>query len=158
MNEIVRLYTTWTLKSVKNYSIQFIWLSYLRYNFITGLYPFEGDNIYKLYENIGKGVYSIPNDVDKSLESLLRGMLSKDIEERFSLQQIKRHPWTIARTLRNYEEVPIPPLRGDEWHTMTVLPYLMEHHYGVDNDPTYYTEHELNGRVIFSWTCLHLDS
>lgn len=31
------------------------------YNITTGLYPF-GDNIYKLFENIGKGDYTIPGD------------------------------------------------------------------------------------------------
>ncbi|XP_015601385.1 serine/threonine-protein kinase STK11 isoform X2 [Cephus cinctus] len=114
------------------------------YNITTGEYPFEGDNIYKLYENIGKGEYTIPAEVEDPLKSLLQGMLQKDIDKRFTLQQIRQHPWTICRPPKTLEEVPIPPLRGDEWHTMTVLPYLMEHHYGVDNDPTYYTEHQLN--------------
>lgn len=30
------------------------------YNITTGSYPFEGDNIYRLLENIGKGVWSVP--------------------------------------------------------------------------------------------------
>lgn len=117
-----------------------------RYNITTGVYPFEGDNIYKLYENIGKGTFTIPEEVDKPLENLLRGMLRKDMDERLTLQQVKSHPWTISRPSQTSEEVPIPALRDDEWHTMTVLPYLMEHHYGVDNDPTYFTEHQLNGQ------------
>ena len=44
-----------------------------RYNMATGLYPFEGDNIYKLFENIGKGIYTIPDSVDDNLRSLLQG-------------------------------------------------------------------------------------
>ena len=44
-----------------------------RYNITTGLYPFEGENIYKLFENIGKGKYSIPDTVDSVLSSLLEG-------------------------------------------------------------------------------------
>ncbi|XP_033223639.1 serine/threonine-protein kinase STK11 [Belonocnema kinseyi] len=114
------------------------------YNLTTGVYPFEGDNIYKLYENIGKGVYTIPPEVEEPLKSLLIGMLKKEVEERFTLQEIRRHPWTISRLPRTLEEVPIPPLRGNEWHTMTVLPYLMDYNYGVDNGPTYVTEHQLN--------------
>ncbi|XP_043463411.1 serine/threonine-protein kinase STK11 [Leptopilina heterotoma] len=114
------------------------------YNFTTGVYPFEGDNIYKLYENIGKGVYTIPDEIDDCLKSLLAGMLEKDVDKRFSLQEIRRHPWIISRPQKTLEEVPIPPLRGDEWHTMTALPYLMEHHYGTDNNSTYFTEHQLN--------------
>lgn len=47
-----------------------------RYNITTGLYPFEADNIYKLFECIGKGEFTIPTDVDSSLESLLRGRFS----------------------------------------------------------------------------------
>lgn len=44
-----------------------------RYNITTGLYPFEGDNIYKLFENIGKGEYVIPDCVDKLLADLIKG-------------------------------------------------------------------------------------
>ncbi|KFQ70340.1 Serine/threonine-protein kinase STK11, partial [Phaethon lepturus] len=43
------------------------------YNITTGLYPFEGDNIYKLFENIGKGDYTIPEDCGPPLSDLLRG-------------------------------------------------------------------------------------
>lgn len=46
-------------------------------------------------------------------------------------------------------QVPIPPLRGDEWHNMTVLPYLVDHYYDDPNEEVngtqYFTEHELNG-------------
>lgn len=44
-----------------------------RYNITTGLYPFEGDNIYKLFENIGKGDFTIPEDCGPPLSDLLRG-------------------------------------------------------------------------------------
>lgn len=51
--------------------------------------------------------------------------------------------------------MPIPPLKGDEWHCMTVLPYLMDHYYEENTnqgiDPVeYITEHELNGTLILS--------
>lgn len=48
-----------------------------RYNITTGLYPFEGDNIYKLFENIGKGDYTIPEDCGPPLSDLLRGESSQ---------------------------------------------------------------------------------
>ena len=48
---------------------------FYRYNITTGLYPFEGENIYKLFENIGKGEYSIPDSIDKLLNTLLKGKL-----------------------------------------------------------------------------------
>ena len=75
------------------------------YNFVTGEYPFEGDTIFKLFENIGKGEFSVPPtvrfvllkrlnlyfclmfppQVDRVLESLLRLMLDKEPEERGGL-------------------------------------------------------------------------
>lgn len=39
----------------------------------TGVYPFEGDNIFKLFENIGKGQYQIPDGVEDNLKDLLTG-------------------------------------------------------------------------------------
>jgi serine/threonine-protein kinase 11 len=33
------------------------------YNFITGEYPFEGDTIFKLFENIGRGEFTVPQTV-----------------------------------------------------------------------------------------------
>jgi serine/threonine-protein kinase 11 len=84
-------------------------LSY-RYNLCTGKYPFEGDNIYKLFENIGKGEYTIPEDVDALLSDLITGrfsisppsqsvaclnlvsgMLQYKAEQRLSISQIRNH-------------------------------------------------------------------
>lgn len=117
------------------------------YNITTGLYPFEGDNIYKLFENIGKGDFTIPSEIEQPLKSLIEGMLRKDPVERFSLQEVKRHTWCNRKPPKTEALVPIPPLRGDEWHCMTVLPYLVDHYY--DEEPLeeqYFTEHELNER------------
>ncbi|CDQ83241.1 unnamed protein product [Oncorhynchus mykiss] len=61
------------------------------YNITTSLYPFEGDNIYKLFENIGKGDYSVPEECGPLLSGLLRGMLEYDPEKRFSIQNIRQH-------------------------------------------------------------------
>lgn len=65
-----------------------------RYNLITGKYPFEGDNIYRLFENIGKGDFTMPDSVEDPLRSLLFGMLDKDPYKRFNLQQIRQH-WYV---------------------------------------------------------------
>jgi len=47
----------------------------LSYNITTGQYPFEGDNIYKLFENIGRGEYTMPKTVDSLLASLIQGLV-----------------------------------------------------------------------------------
>lgn len=42
--------------------------------------------------------------------------------------------------------VSIPPLKGDELRSSTVLPYLDAYHYGTDEmEQDYYTEHDLTG-------------
>lgn len=117
------------------------------YNITTGSYPFEGDNVYRLFENIGKGTFTIPSHIEEPLRELLMGMLRKDPEKRLNLQQIKQHAWCNRKPARDSVEVPIPPLRDDEWHNMTVLPYLVDHYYesrSEDGDIQYFTEHQLN--------------
>ena len=46
---------------------------FFSYNITTGKYPFEGENIYKLFENIGRGEFTVPEEVDDTLADLLRG-------------------------------------------------------------------------------------
>ena len=47
--------------------------SYSRFNITTGKYPFEGDNIYKLFENIGKGIFTVPEECPELLKDMLIG-------------------------------------------------------------------------------------
>lgn len=68
---------------------------FFRYNITTGKYPFEGDNIYKLFENIGRGDFTIPEELEENICSLLKGMLHKDPDLRFTLQQVKNHRYAI---------------------------------------------------------------
>ncbi|EDO45439.1 predicted protein [Nematostella vectensis] len=98
------------------------------YNITTGKYPFEGDNIYRLFENIGKGEFSIPDEVDDSLSDLLKGMLNPDPEKRLTIEQIRNHRWVIKTHPLPRDPVAIPPLGGDEVRGMTVIPYLEDLH------------------------------
>lgn len=102
------------------------------YNITTGLYPFDGENIYKLFEVIGRGEYQMPADLDESLKHLIREMLKKDPEERASLQAVRSHRWVLSKPERTMEYVCLPPKGTDEKHSMTTLPFLHDHHYGQD--------------------------
>ncbi|XP_047566278.1 serine/threonine-protein kinase STK11 isoform X2 [Lutra lutra] len=106
------------------------------YNITTGLYPFEGDNIYKLFENIGKGDYTIPGDCGPPLSDLLRGMLEYEPARRFSIQQIRQHSWFRKKHAPAEEPVPIPPSADgkDRWRGMTVVPYLEDLHGCADDN------------------------
>uniref|UniRef100_A0A9J8CUJ7 Serine/threonine-protein kinase STK11 n=1 Tax=Cyprinus carpio carpio TaxID=630221 RepID=A0A9J8CUJ7_CYPCA len=87
------------------------------YNITTSLYPFEGDNIYKLFENIGKGDYTIPEDCGPLLSDLLRG-------------ELLFTPWVRKKHPPSELPVPIPPSAEmrDPWRSMTVVPYLEDLH------------------------------
>ena len=85
------------------------------FNFTTGEYPFEGDTIFKLFENIGKGEFTVPQSVsfmrcqwphhkgraalqvDKVLETLLRWMLATEAGDRPDMQAILAHDWCRKR-------------------------------------------------------------
>lgn len=99
------------------------------YNFTTGAYPFEGETIFKLFENIGKCDFSVPSYVDKVLESLLRSMLSKEPQDRPDISTIRQHDWCRKRFPRTGKAVSAPPHEGDPLLSTTVLPYLEALHF-----------------------------
>lgn len=66
----------------------FIETYFFRYNFCTGLYPYEGENIYQLFENISKGSYTIPEGLGDQLNIVLKGMLQYDPDKRFGVREV----------------------------------------------------------------------
>lgn len=122
------------------------------FNITTGKYPFEGENIFKLFEKIGEGVFELPESIDPLLGSLLEGMLLKEPHQRFSLQEIRDHGWFLKKHPKTEPAIRIPPLRGDENRDMTVLRYLESHHgyddYDDDDDSHYFTEHDVHAQRL----------
>jgi serine/threonine-protein kinase 11 len=118
------------------------------YNITTGLYPFEGDNIYRLLENIAKGVWSVPEGLDSNLTDLLLNMLRFDANERFTVQKIRNHSWFISSPINNNDAIPVPPLKGDSLRSSTVLPYLENYHYENRQNNVFFSEHEMNGELF----------
>ncbi|XP_022807879.1 serine/threonine-protein kinase STK11-like [Stylophora pistillata] len=99
------------------------------FNITTGKYPFEGENIYKLFENIGKGEFTVPEEVDDLLADLLRGMLNANPRNRFTIQQIRQHRWVCKNHWKTKHRVAIPPIvEGDMLRSMSVVPYLDDLH------------------------------
>ncbi|XP_059847123.1 serine/threonine-protein kinase STK11 isoform X2 [Mobula hypostoma] len=121
------------------------------YNITTGLYPFEGDNIYKLFENIGKGEYTIPEECGPLLTDLLRGMLEYDPVKRFSIQQIRQHNWFRKKHPQTENPVPIPPSpeTKDKWRSMTVVPYLEDLHGYNEDEEDLYSE-DVENEIIYT--------
>ena len=75
-----------------------VWASGITlFKFVTGYYPFEGENVYILFENISKAVLEIPNHLDELLQSLLKGLLERDVNKRLTIADAKNHHW-VRRT------------------------------------------------------------
>lgn len=117
-----------------------IWLvGVIFYNIIMGLYFFEGDNIYKLFENIGKGSYVILGDCGFLFFDLLKGMFEYELVKRFFIWQIWQYSWFWKKYF--LVEVLVFILLSldikDWWCSMIVVLYL-EDLYGVDEDEDFF--------------------
>lgn len=74
-----------------------IWSSgIILYAMICGYLPFEDSNNDVLYKKITDGKFSIPNFVSEPAKDLLRKILNTDPYRRYTIQQIKAHPWFNA--------------------------------------------------------------
>ncbi|XP_014668970.1 PREDICTED: serine/threonine-protein kinase STK11-like isoform X2 [Priapulus caudatus] len=118
------------------------------YNITTGKYPYEGDNIYKLFEHIGKGDYTIPEECDHLLTELLSGLLQKDPYDRFTIKEIKNHDWFRKKHPKTLDYVYFLP-RPDEYRSMTVVPYLEDlHNYYMEDEEESYAERGKREAVV----------
>jgi serine/threonine-protein kinase 11 len=124
-----------------------IWSSGITlFNFVTGSYPFEGNTIFRLFENIGKGEFEVPRpEVDSVLEGLIRGMLTKDFDDRFSVKQVREHDWCRKRYPCNAPPVTVQPRNDDPNLSTSVIPYLQILHFGDEGESEndVITEHDL---------------
>ncbi|XP_034824516.1 serine/threonine-protein kinase stk11 [Maniola hyperantus] len=114
------------------------------YNMTTGRYPFEGDNVYRLLEAIGRGEPAPPpQNLAPTLQLLLVHMLKRNPDERPTVQEIRRHDWIRSRPPLLSGETLVGPRsrRSDELHSSTVIPYLVERHYASAHH--FFTERDL---------------
>jgi serine/threonine-protein kinase 11 len=133
------------------------------YNLVTGRLPFEADNIYLLFQTIGKGIYTIPNDIEPHLTSLINGLLHINKNLRFTLEQIKQHDWFRRRPPRTFEYLPFPHLALNRFQTFTMYDYLTELHQpsilsedeqiNIPYDNSSVQQKESNGRSKLNCSC-----
>ncbi|CAF0809293.1 unnamed protein product [Adineta steineri] len=98
------------------------------YNLVTGRLPFEADNIYLLFQAIGTGLYTIPDDIEPHLTSLIHGLLHINKSVRFTIEQIKHHDWFRRRPPRTFDIIPFPSQALNRFQTFTMYDYLTELH------------------------------
>jgi serine/threonine-protein kinase 11 len=103
------------------------------FHLVTGDYPFKGETHYKLYENIKNNDLVIPEYVDKELAYLLGGMLEKEEEKRFSIDQIKETKWFKTKLIDEKKEESFHLI--DRWRSFSLSPYI-EQYISQSNEQT----------------------
>lgn len=63
------------------------------YAMICGYLPFDDPDTQELYKKIMSGDYSIPSHVSPEGRQLIKLILNTDPEKRFTIDQIRSHPW-----------------------------------------------------------------
>ncbi|OMJ72812.1 hypothetical protein SteCoe_28645 [Stentor coeruleus] len=90
-------------KSYNGLSVD-IWSSgIVLYAMICGFLPFEDSNTASLYQRIIKGHYEVPEWLSNDAKTLLSHVLDTNPETRYSIDQIRSHPWmknTIPKVLK----------------------------------------------------------
>ena len=84
-----------------NQSVDLWSLGTLIYELVIGCPPFKGDNIEEIFEEIKKGKYIFPNNIEISFEcvNFINGLLRFDRDKRMKWHQIKEHPFYKGNAL-----------------------------------------------------------
>ena len=90
-----------------------------------GYLPFEDPNTAQLYKKILLGEFKCAKWVSTEARDLLKKVLNTNPEERYSIEQIKQHPWTL---ISNNRSLPIIDRKIEE-KILELLP-----NYGIDSE------------------------
>ncbi|KNE65163.1 CAMK/CAMKL/AMPK protein kinase [Allomyces macrogynus ATCC 38327] len=94
-----------------------VWsIAVILYAMLSGRLPFDAPDMRKLYDRIASGEYQCPSYFSPGVVDLLRKMLVVDPKRRYTVEQVKAHPWLqwpvpVAQDTRPM--VPTLPLRRD---------------------------------------------
>lgn len=84
------------LEGYSGYKIDAWSCGILLYLLLTGKFPFQDDgsnNTLALYERINRCEVEYPSSISAEARDLISCLLTKDSKRRYSLEQVKRHPW-----------------------------------------------------------------
>lgn len=92
-----------------------IWSSgVILFAMLCGYLPFEDPNTSQLYKKILAGDYQVPKFLSSNAKDLLQNILNTDPEKRFTVNQIREHPWlshskveSLPGILVGYDYIPV---------------------------------------------------
>ena len=71
------------------------------YAMICGYLPFEDPNTDKLYKKILNCEYTFPSDINPEAKDLIKKILNTNPQERYTLEQIRSHPWFAKNLMKS---------------------------------------------------------
>eukprot|EP00049_Salpingoeca_infusionum_P005716 m.95732 g.95732 ORF g.95732 m.95732 type:complete len:556 (+) comp13062_c0_seq7:3504-5171(+) len=95
------------------------------FHLVTGTYPFDGDNVIGLYDNIAQAEFELPAHVQGQLAEAIRFALTKEFEHRPTALELKTHLWCSTTPKRVGDRVQLGAEQQDPFSS-TVLTSLSE--------------------------------
>ncbi len=97
-----------------------IWcIGMLLFQLVTAKEPFEGDDIFKVRENILKLKIDWPKDINSDAKDLIKKILKLEPKERLSLEDILKHPF-ITKFIPDATKYLIKPEEGVQYKPFVV--------------------------------------
>ncbi|KAI8086385.1 uncharacterized protein BX664DRAFT_282272 [Halteromyces radiatus] len=83
------------------------------YALLTGHLPFDDENIRQLLKKVKAGKYTMPDDISRNAQDLIRRILVVDPSKRLTMDQIMAHPWFCESEPVNLASLPVPPTANE---------------------------------------------
>lgn len=89
-----------------NKSVDLWSLGTITYELIIGEPPFNGTNLKEVFDEISRGKYVYPSNIDISIEciSFINGLLQFDPNKRMKWEDIKKHPFLMGE-VKNFKKI-----------------------------------------------------